>query len=938
MNSKLLSLLFVILSASLAFAQTGSIKGSIVDAQSKEAIIGASVILKGSTPPVGTATDQEGKFDIPNIPTGKHTVIVSYISYKNKEVDVTVYPNQAILINATLEEDVANLQEVKIVGQRQTFTDVSVITEIRKAEQIAVGISAQQIQKSQDRDASQVVRRVPGVSIQDDRFVIIRGLNERYNTVMLNDAITPSSEVDVKSFSFDLIPSSAIDRIMIYKSGAPDLPGEFAGGVIKIYTKTVPDENGFTLNLSTSYRGGTTFHDAKDYKGSSLDWTGFGAKDRVLPSNFPSTKRLINENTPSDRTLNAFRNLTDFYNLQTKTIRPDLRFSIGYNRNMNIGDKRLTTFNNINYTHTTQFMPTEQFRYLAFDDTKQASEVQLNYNDQFLGQNTRLGAMSNWGFIINPNHKIEFRNLFNQLSNKETTYRQGYSNDNGREVQNYAFRYESKSIYSGQLSGTHDVSNATTIKWTGAFGWTHRDEPDFRRFVTSRDIGSNDPFVIETLQGSGASLTRNARFFSKLNEYSSSFRADIEHRINRKGYEGDEKMQIKLRAGGLAEYKDRIFNARWFNLNNPGGVSSEILNGTPDQFFDKSNIAADKLYYVEHTNTDDKYKAQNLLAAGYVGAYIPLTTRFNVSLGFRGEFNRQQLQSQERGAGAKVDVDNPIFRPLPSVNMAYNFTEKSLIRLAYSMTVNRPEFRELAPFNYYDFNFDVSRVGNPNLKTPSIHNIDLRYEFYPKDGEVISIAGFYKHFKNPIESRVRYSGSNVTFSVDNAKSAYAYGAELEVRKSLKEVSNSAFVNNLTLVLNASVIKSDVLTGFAGQEANRQLQGQSPYLINTGIYYTEPTMGLQINALYNVIGKRIFLVGDEAVQPTVYEMPRNVIDLNIIKAIGRHMELKLGVQDLLNQQFRLIQDSNLDGKISKVDESYQKYRRGTYSTIGVTYKF
>jgi len=938
MNSKILALLLVIFSVSFVKAQTGSIKGLIIDAQSKEAIIGASVILKGTTPPIGTATDPDGKFDIQNIPTGKHTVIVSYISYKNKEVEVTVYPNQAVLINATLEEDVANLQEVKIVGQRQTFTDVSVITEIKKAEQIAVGISAQQIQKSQDRDASQVVRRVPGVSIQDDRFVIIRGLNERYNTVMLNDAITPSSEVDVKSFSFDLIPSSAIDRIMIYKSGAPELPGEFAGGVIKIYTKTVPDENGFTLNLATSFRGGTTFRDAKDYKGGSLDWIGFGATDRILPSNFPKTKTIINENTPSDRTLNAFRNLTNFYDLQTKSIRPDLRFSIGYNRSMNIGDKKLTTFNNVNYTHTNQFMPTEQFRYLAFDEKEKKSEIQLNYNDQFYGQNTRVGVMSNWGFIINPNHKIEFRNLFNQLSNKETTFRQGYSTDNGREVQNYAFRYESKSIYSGQLSGTHDVSNATTIKWTGAFGWTHRDEPDFRRFVSSRNIGSTAPFTIETLQGSGASLTRNARFFSKLNEYSSSFRADIEHRIDRNGYEGDEKMQIKLRAGGMAEYKDRIFSARWFNLNNPGGVSSEILNSSPAQFFDKSNIAADKLYYVEHTNTDDKYKAQNTLAAGYVGAYIPLTTKFNISLGFRGEYNVQKLQSQERGAGARIRVNNPIFRALPSVNMAYNFTEKSLLRLAYSITLNRPEFRELAPFNYYDFNFDVSRVGNPNLKTPSIQNIDLRYEFYPRDGEVISVAGFYKHFKNPIESRIRYSGSGVTFTVDNAEKAYAYGAEVEVRKSLKEITNSAFVNNLTLILNGSVIKSDVLTGFAGQEANRQLQGQSPYLINTGIYYNEPALGLQVNALYNVIGKRIFLVGDEAVQPTVYEMPRNVIDLNIIKAIGQHIELKLGVQDLLNQQFRLIQDSNLDGKITGVDESYQKYRRGTYSTIGLTYKF
>lgn len=936
MKAKLLLILLLITSG--VMAQTGAIKGNVLDARSGEAVIGANIILKGTTPPVGTITDTDGNFEIPNIHTGKHIVEISYISFKSKEIEVTVYPNQTLLINTGLEEDVSTLDEVKVVGQRMTFTDLSVITEVKKAEQIAVGISAQQIQKSQDRDASQVVRRVPGVSVQDDRFVIVRGLNERYNTVMLNDAITPSSEVDVKSFSFDLIPSSAIDRIMIYKSGAADLPGEFAGGIIKIYTKTIPDENGFSLNVSTGYRGGTTFRKVHDYKGSSLDFLGFGAGDRNLPAAFPKTSVITSENTPSEKTLNAFRNLPDFYTLLNKTAKPDLRLSLGFNRNMYIGDKRLTTFNNINYSNTNQFLPTEQFRYLAFNPNTQSSEVKINYRDQFYAQNTRLGVMSNWSFMINPNHKIEFRNLFNQLSNRETTFREGYNNDNGRQVQNYAFRYESKSIYSGQLSGTHDVSDATTLRWTGAFGLTHRDEPDFRRFITSRNIGTNDPFVIETLQAGNASLTNNSRFFSTLNEYTASFRADLEHRIYRKRYEGDDKMQIKLRAGGYAENKDRDFRARWFNLNNPGGLSPELLNSSPEEFFSKDNIAANKLYYIEQTNASDRYKAQNLLTAAYVSAYYPITTRFNVSLGFRGEYNRQQLQSQLLGSGIKVNVDNAIFRALPSANLSYSFTERSLLRLAYSITVNRPEFRELAPFNYYDFNFDVSRVGNPNLKTPSIQNADIRYEFYPKEGEMISIAGFYKHFRNPIESRVRYSGSGVSFTVDNAEQAYAYGAELEVRKSLKSWTASAFVDNLTLILNASVIKSDVLTGFAGQEENRQLQGQSPYLINTGIYYNDDSRGLQVNVLYNVVGKRIFLVGDMEVQPTVYEMPRNVIDLNLIKTIGRRIELKLGIQDLLNQQFRLIQDSNLDGTISDVDESYQQYRRGTYSTIGLTYKF
>jgi outer membrane receptor for ferrienterochelin and colicin len=938
MNLKITSIFFLLLASTVAFAQTGSIKGTIVDFKTKEAVIGASVVLKGSTPPIGTATDVEGNFEIQNIKTGPQTIIVSYVSYKAKEIAVTVYPNQAVLINSTIEEDVANLEEVKIVGQRQSFTDVSVITEIKQAEQIAVGISAQQIQKSQDRDASQVIRRVPGVSIQDDRFVIIRGLNERYNTVMLNDAITPSTEVDVKSFSFDLIPSTAIDRMMIYKSGAPELPGEFAGGIIKIYTKTIPDENGFSISLNTGYRSNTTFQKVNDYKGTSLDWLGFGSVDRILPNKFPKTSTLQRENTPSDATLNAFRKLPEFYNVQSKSVTPDLRGSIGYNQKFQLGDAKLTTFNNLNYSSTHQFLPTTQFRYLSYDKDKKASEILTSYKDELYQQNVRLGLMSNWALILNPNHKIEFRNLFNQLSTKETNYRQGINNDNGTEVRNYAFRYESKSIYSGQLGGTHELGARTTLKWLGAFGFTHRDEPDYRRFISSRTIGTNDPFKVELVPGSNASLTRGARFYSTLDEYTSSFRADIEHRFKRGAYEDDESMQIKLRAGGYSEYKDRSFKARWFNLTNSGGVSQEVLAQAPGQLFGAQNIGADQLYYAERTNFDDKYKAQNTLLAGYFGAYIPFTKKFNASIGLRVEHNEQKLQSRQRGSGDRVKVDNPILRYLPSANLAFNFTEKSLIRLAYSVSVNRPEFRELAPFTYYDFNFDVSRVGNPNLKTPSIQNLDLRYEFYPKDGELISVAAFYKHFTNPIEARIRYAGSGISFYVDNAKSAYTTGAEIEFRKSLKGITPASFVDNLTMVFNASVIKSNVLTGFAGQENDRQLQGQSPYLINAGVYYNDANRGWQVNALYNVVGRRIFLVGDKELQPTVYEMPRNVIDLNVIKAVGEHLEFKLGIQDLLNQRFRLIQDSNLDKKITNADESYQSYRRGSYSTIGVTYKF
>jgi hypothetical protein len=424
-----------LLSLSL-FAQTGTIKGTIKDAATQEAIIGANVVIEGTT--IGASTDVDGNFIIQKVVAGTHTVLVSYISYKTKKIEnIRIEPDKTTLINTTIQEDVDQLQEVVVVGARQTNTEVAVITEIKRAEQVAVGISAQQISRSLDRDASQVIRRVPGISITDDRFVLVRGLSERYNAVMLNDVLTPSTEVDVKSFSFDIIPSSAIDRLLIFKSAAPELPGEFAGGVIKIYTKTIPDGNSFTFGLSTSYRDGTTFKDVTSYKGGKLDWLGFDNGTRALPDNFPR-RSTINQG-PTESNINLFRSFPQYFNIKTSSAMPDLRANMGLTRRFSLGNMEVTNISSVNYSNTRQFADINQYRYLAFDATEQRSDTAQIYNDQSYSESVRLGVMSNFGFLISPTNKIEFRNLFNQLSTKETILRTGANTENNLDIINYAF-------------------------------------------------------------------------------------------------------------------------------------------------------------------------------------------------------------------------------------------------------------------------------------------------------------------------------------------------------------------------------------------------------------------------------------------------------------------------------------------------------------------
>jgi len=912
---KLLPTLLILFSAIFINAQSGTLKGTITDSKTKDAMIGATVVLEGTE--IGTTTDIDGFFEIRNVQAGIYKIIITSIGYATIEIpNARIEVGKESILNSSMNENSQLLEAVEVKAQRKTNSEIAVVSEIRNLSTIAVGVSSQQIAKTQDRDASQVVRRVPGVSIFDDRFIVIRGLNERYNTVLLNDIITPSTEVDVKSFSFDLVPSSAIDRMLVFKSPAADLPGDIAGGAIKIYTKTVPDNDKLSFGFSTAYRGNATGRSVLDYKGSSLDGIGFGAGDRSLPSTFPTTKNVVN-NARTPAIIDNFKQLNPYYGVQNKTISPDFRGNINYSKRFIMGSKELTTMSFATYSNTHTFQEVLQNRYL-FDES-----LQTTYNDKSYTNNVRVGLMSNWALILSPKHKIEFRNLYNQLATKESVVREGSQFDNDLELSNQAFRYEQKSILSSQLNGTHELSAKSKLKWIGGFGYTNRNEPDYRRFTSSRPNGSDLPFKMDLQQFESPTLSQAARFYSNMDEFVVTGSTSFEQIIGTQHEKSEDNITLKL--GTYTEYKDRLFSARWFGIVNPNRLTG-LITQSPDQFFNSDNLAPNSVFYSEGTNFDDKYTAQNLLNAGYGSLYYPITEKWNATLGFRAEYNIQSLQSQERGGGKKVDVSNAIFSPLPSINTTYKFNERHLLRAAYGSTVNRPEFRELAPFTYYDFAFDVSRRGNTDIQVATIHNFDVRYDFYPSKGELITFGAFHKKFNNPIEASIFYNGSALAFTVANSMSATSSGLELEVRKQLS--------TNFMALFNASLINSNVVVSGLS-ETSRFLQGQSPYLINAGLFYNEPNTGIQANILYNVIGKRIYVIGDNVLSSNVFEMPRNVIDLNVSKQLGK-VDIKAGVQDLLNQPFKLIQDTNRDEKITSTDGIFQQFRRGSNFFLTLNY--
>lgn len=915
-------------------AATGRITGKITDKATGEGVYGALVIVAGTSKAV--PADADGSYSLELAP-GTYTLTINSVGFKPQKVEnVVVKANQTTTISAALQDNNTSLGTVAVVGQKQTGTDVSLIKDLKKSEVVVSGVSSEQIVKTQDRDAAEVVKRIPGVTIQDSRFVIVRGLVERYNTVMLNDAIAPSSEADVRAFSFDALPSSAIDRILIFKSGAPELPGDFAGGVVKVYTRNSALQNATVVNVIGGFRAGTTGQSFWSSERSDTDFLGFDNGLRSMPGAFPKT---LNGLTTQQR-VEAARQLSTSWAPRRLTAAPDLRFSLGLTRVFDWGSAQITTLTTASYSNTYEQVSVQRNGYENFEAALGRSRQAFNYQDERGTQNTRLSVVHNWSARLNPRTKIEFRNLFSQIGTNQVTVRRGFNYAQEEEQgQAVGLRYDSRTIYSGQLQGTHDLADdRTTLTWTAGYSYTNRRQPDYRQYAYTRAVNTTDAFTLGI--PNSADPRNGGRVFTDLQEHTPMVSGQWERRFGTDSTRLPEQ-QPKLRAGFYAEQKNRAFEARWpgFTKANFDQFDSSIQLLPIDQAFGLANInTTTGVALSESFNPANTYDVANTLTAGYVSGALPIGESLTLSGGARVEAYRLNLTSAIDAGPVRLDTLQLAL--LPSVNATWNFTPKSLVRVAASRTVNRPEFRELAPFVFFDFEQSAEIQGNPRLQPARIYNADVRYEFYPTPSELISVGVFGKQFYSPIE-RLIVPSPSLVYNIQNTDRAWSAGVELEARQTFAHLSANPVLQRFGLTLNASLIASRVQLTPEQQKvqvSNRRLQGQSPYIVNTGIFFQNDENGWLASALYNVAGPRIFAVGSISQDPDIYEMPRHQVDLTVAKRFGTHIEVKAGVQDLLNQRVQFTQDTNTDGRITGIDENIARFRRGQYSTLSFLYRF
>ena len=782
---------------------------------------------------------------------------------------------------------------------------------------VSDGISAESIKKTPDRTTSDVLKRISGASIQDNKFVIIRGLNDRYNVALLNGAPLPSSEPDRKAFSFDIFPSNILDNIIITKTASPDLPGEFAGGVVQINTKSVSDKNFQSISIGSGYNTITTFKEQKTYVGSKTDWLGFDNGVRDLPSNIPNVE--IFNSLSTDEKIALSKTFQYDWSINNNTFKPNTNFQYSIGQSFNFGERKLGFIASLSNNQTNNYNPIERIDYDNGDQSL-PSLVTKKFNDKNYTEQVLTAGLVNLSFKFNQNHSITFKNVYSINSTDLVVERYGQENvEDTRFIKADVRWFTSNKIYSGQFNGENNFPTPKIkVNWNAFFSDIKRDIPNLRRNIyTIEDPSSTIPSQTIPLaalaSSSGGPDQGGGMFFSENRENIKGGKIDVS-----KKFTIAKELINEVKIGGLVQFRERDFFSRqlqYNTLNTPNGLfNTDLLELPNESIFTIPNFGVlspgvNGFILNDYTKFTDSYVASADLKATYM-MFDNRFKKIRLVWGVRFEEYTQRLDSRlELNDYLTLDQTQQHF--LPSVNFIYSVNKKQNLRLSYSKTLNRPEFRELAPFGFYDFTTRFFTQGNPDLKISEITNIDFRYELYPGKGQIFSFSYFNKKFKNPIE--IQQTVNNNTVIYQNANGAQNSGIELEFRTLLSSIFGAKYqvLDDITLYSNVAIIKSEVdITNLnaANIDQNRPLQGQSPYVFNGGIQYGSETNGWSVSANINRAGNRIFYTESEN-KDAVWEKGRTFIDMQISKSfLKKKLELKLNIQNILAQDLIFYQNN------------------------------
>jgi len=921
-------LLITLFTCAAAFGQKGKISGKVTNGKN-EPLIGVTVKFSGDVTGF-VRTDVEGRYTFSLDAGRKIAIEFSYVGYETKTIDniVLAKTGDVEIVDVVLIAGGKALENVVVKGSSRGTgrgeTVNAILSYQRNTNTVASVISAESIKRSPDRNTGEVLKRTPGASIQEGRFIVVRGLADRYNQAMLNGVLLSSTEPDRKTFSFDLIPAAMIDNIIINKAFVPELPGEWAGGLIQVNTKDIPTKSFINIQLGSGFNTQTIGKDFYTDKGGKTDWLGLDDGSRALPSGY-KTKSQFDLLSAAEKTAIG-RSMTNSW-APTKIAAP-LNTSLQLNGGFagTLFGKKIGGTVGIIYNKSNRIQNLVN-RQNTLSGT--VFSVNSDFNDTRFAQDISWGALGSLTMQLNSLNKISLKSIVNVNAGNTVNKRLGIDYNRDEDIRGTEINFKQNTFFTTQLTGEHSISKPIKLKWYGAFNILDGYVPDQRRIFYSKQAGSANPFVLAL--SNTLSQQSGSRIYQTLSDYIYTAGGDLSYNFNL----FSQKHTIK--GGYMLQVKDRLYDAQLFAnylpLDNPTlrllpqdkvFAPENFGNGTGTQFgFDaiKGNTF--------------RYLANTILNAGFVQFDNQFSNKLRVVWGLRVE-NYDQLVGSVKAWDPRHTYSK-VTDFLPGVNATYKVNNKTNLRLSASQTVIRPELRELSALNLYDFELNASVQGFPGLLRTKISNFDLRYEVYPRAGETFSIGAFYKDFENPIEQIFNEGiGGSSTFTFRNAKKARTYGVEIDVRKKLDFVTA---LKRFTIQANASYINSKIQD--ASLQINRPLQGQSPYVLNVGLLYDVEEKGFNATLLFNQVGERIYLVGDltsGAGSPDIYEAARPLLDFQISKKIlERKGELKFNVSDILNQMQYFYQNPNSKTTFQKNSDAYRFTRRfGT--TFGITFNY
>jgi len=881
----------------------GILTGKISD-EKGETIPGAGVRIVETG--AGTQTKVDGTY-IFSLSPGTYTLEFSYVSYQTQRISgVQIKGGEQTRLDVVLKAASNALKEVTVNSTYQRASVSGLYARQKNAAGITDGISAAQIARTPDNNVGAVLKRISGLNVVDNRYVVVRGLSDRYNQAQIDGVTQPSTEMNQRNFAFDAIPAEMVSSVVVNKTATPDISSEFAGGQVSVNTLDIPVQNFTQFQIGTGYNSGSIGKNMLQ-AGERGKWEMFGfTNDRHhVP---PGLKAWVNSDistvpdyvVPQGRTFNP-----EGFRMYQYGFEPNqnYRFTLGRTYKLKnelnfgfIGGATLRNSQEINDYISTR-LGYEPFR---------IDEENIRQNGTVYKYNATISGLFNLG-LQGKSFKLSLRNMYSHVyKNNYFTYTAADLNQLTKLLPEDRIKFnlqapENTTVMQSKLEGEHTLAESGwKLLWNGSFTDVGQGISDRRKFQSTGTGSVNGVPYYQRYYVPGASTNEanpDYRMYTDTREKDYNWGLSLS-----KGFDFlRDKTLLKVGYNGFYKKRDlKNITAEIYN-NSFGSVfigpyesslSPELLGIGPDQAF--YNVPA---------SSGDQFKGQ----ARSFSAFAMLDQRFFKKLrlvyGLRYEsYKLQNTQFKSKDADINRD-DNTDY--LPSANVTYSLNETMNFRASVSKTVVRPDFRETSIFAMYDPILDVIIQG-ANLKSTKIDNADLRYEWYPAPGEIVSLSGFFKKFYKPIELVFIADEKVDRYAFQNQKSAVNYGAEIELRKSLGFISDRAWLRGLSLFGNGTLIRSKVKAlVYSGTnretitevDKERALFGQSPWIVNAGIAYDRTAYGL--NLVYNRSGYRTSTINDS---PALieYELGRDQVDLQIFTRLFKQKgELKLNVANLMN---------------------------------------